>query len=503
LTAPAIIDHLKKLGVTAIELLPIHAFVDDRHLVERGLSNYWGYSTLCFFAPERRYAPERTLDVFRSTVARLHDAGIEVILDVVYNHTAEGNQLGPTLSFRGIDNRSYYRLTPGHPRYYEDCTGCGNALNLAHPRVLQMAMDSLRYWVEACHVDGFRFDLATTLGRGAHGFDPGAWFFAAVRQDPVLAGVKLIAEPWDLGPNGYQVGAFPPGWSEWNDRYRRTLRRYWAGEGSLIGDLGARMTASADLFRHNRRGPRASINHIAVHDGFTLADLVSYENKRNEANGEDNRDGADDGDSINCGEEGPTHDPKILALRQQLRRNQLACLMLAQGVPLLLAGDEVGNSQYGNNNPYCQDNETGWVDWSHRGRVGSDMTDLIARLNDIRRLFPQLRPRRWVEGRRRDGSYGVLWLTPYATEMQEEDWNFPEGHFLSYLLSAPKRGGSPLYIVLNAAPQVIDFKLPVLAEFPRWDMLLDTTHPSGAPGRSPDRVMQAPARSVLVFAGVA
>jgi isoamylase len=503
LTAPAIIDHLKRLGVTAIELMPIHAFVDDRHLVERGLSNYWGYSTLCFFAPERRYAPERTLDVFRSTVSRLHDAGIEVILDVVYNHTAEGNQLGPTLSFRGIDNRSYYRLTPGHPRFYDDCTGCGNALNLAHPRVLQMVMDSLRYWVDVCHVDGFRFDLATTLGRGAHGFDPGAWFFAAVRQDPVLAGVKLIAEPWDLGPNGYQVGAFPPGWSEWNDKYRRTLRRYWAGEGSLIGDVGARMTASADLFRHNRRGPRASINHIAVHDGFTLADLVSYESKHNEANGEDNRDGADDGDSINCGEEGPTHDPKILALRQQLRRNQLACLMLAQGVPLLLAGDEVGNSQYGNNNPYCQDNETGWVDWSHRDRVGSDMTDLVARLNEIRRLFPQLRPRRWVEGRRRDGSYGVLWLTPYATEMQEEDWNFPEGHFLSYLLSAPKRGGSPLYIVLNAAAQVIDFKLPVLAEFPRWDMLLDTTHPAGTPQRSPDRVMQAPARSVLVFAGVA
>jgi glycogen operon protein len=323
-----------------------------------------------------------------------------------------------------------------------------------------------------------------------------------VSQDPVLAGVKLIAEPWDLGPNGYQAGAFPPGWSEWNDRHRRTLRRYWAGEGSLIGDVGARMTASSDLFRHNGRRPRASINHITVHDGFTLADLVSYETKHNEANGEDNRDGADDNDSLNCGEEGTTHNPKILALRQQLRRNQLACLMLAQGVPLLLAGDEVGNSQYGNNNPYCQDNEIGWVDWSHRSRVGSDMTDLIARLTEIRRQFPQLRPRRWVEGRRRDGSYGVLWLTPYATEMQEEDWNFPEGHFLSYLLSASGRQGAPLFIVLNAAPQVIDFKLPVLSEFPRWNMLLDTTHPAGMPRRTPDRVMHAPPCSVLVFAGV-
>src|SRR5262245_8704194 len=501
LASPAIIDHLKKLGVTALELMPIHAFVDDRQLIERGLVNYWGYSTLCFFAPERRYAPERTLDVFRSTVARLHDAGIEVILDVVYNHTAEGNQLGPTLSFRGIDNRTYYRLLPENQRYYDNCTSCGNALNLAHPRVLQLVTDSLRYWIEVCHVDGFRFDLATTLGRTKTGFDAAAPFFAAVRQDPVLADVKLIAEPWDLGPDGYQVGSFPPGWSEWNDRYRRTLRRYWAGEGSLIGDLGARMTASADLFRHNRRSPRASINHITVHDGFTLADLVSYETKHNEANGEDNRDGADGNHSINCGEEGPTHDPEILALRQQLRRNQLACLMLAQGVPLLLAGDDVGNSQFGNNNPYCQDNETGWTDWAQLGRIGSDMTDLLSRIAEIRRLFPQLRPRRWVEGRRRDGTYGVLWLTPYATEMQEADWNFPEGHFLSYLLGAPRRGLAPLYIVLNAAPQAIEFKLPVLMEFPRWDILLDTTHPAGLPSQVPDHVMQAPPRSVLVFAG--
>jgi glycogen operon protein len=502
LAAPAVIKHLKALGVTAIELLPIHAFSDDRHLVERGLTNYWGYSTLCFFAPERRYAPDGPLDAFRSTVARLHDAGIEVILDVVYNHTAEGNQLGPTLSFRGIDNTSYYWLAHDAPRYYQDFTGCGNALNLTHPRVLQLVMDSLRYWVDVCHVDGFRFDLAPTLGRGPRGFDPNASFFAAVRQDPAFAALKLIAEPWDLGPGGYQVGRFPPGWSEWNDHYRRTLRRYWAGEGRMIGDLGARMTASADLFRHNGRGPHASINHITVHDGFTLADLVSYKSKHNEANGEENRDGSNDNHSINCGVEGSTHDSAVIALRQQLRRNQIACLMLAQGVPLLLAGDEVGNSQSGNNNAYCQDNEVGWTDWSGCGHNGADLTELIARLADIRRRFPQLRPRQWVEGRRRDGSYGVLWLTPYATEMQEEDWNFPQGHFLAYLLGPQECGPPPLFIVLNAATDVIDFKLPVLAGNRHWDPLLDTTHPSGVPSRKHERVMRAPPRSVLAFAGV-
>jgi isoamylase len=319
--------------------------VDDRQLIERGLSNYWGYNTLCFFAPEPRYGPDNPVDIFRSTVTRLHDAGIEVILDVVYNHTAEGNHLGPTLSFRGIDNTSYYWLDRERPRYYENFTGVGNALNLTHPRVLQLVMDSLRYWAQTFHVDGFRFDLATTLGRGHDGFDPSAAFFAAVKQDPVLAAVKLIAEPWDIGPGGYQVGHFPPGWSEWNDHCRRTLRHYWGGTGKLIGDVAGRMTGSTDLFNHDGRSPRASINHVTVHDGFTLADLVSYAGKHNEANGEENRDGADDNQSTNCGVEGPTDDPDILALRRQLRRNFLACLLLAQGAPLLLAGDEVGNSQ--------------------------------------------------------------------------------------------------------------------------------------------------------------
>jgi len=502
LAAPAIVNHLRRLGVTAIELLPIHAFVNDRHLIERGLSNYWGYNTLGFFAPEPRYGGDNPLDSFRSTVARLHDADIEVILDVVYNHTAEGNQLGPTLSFRGIDNTSYYRLNREQPRYYENPTGVGNALNLTHPRVLQMVMDSLRYWAQTFHVDGFRFDLATTLGRTRGGFRPNAAFFAAIRQDPVLASVKLIAEPWDLGPGGYQVGRFPPGWSEWNDRYRKTLRLYWGGTGKLIGDVAGRMTASADVFNHNGRSPRASINHVTVHDGFTLNDLVSYAVKHNEANGEDNRDGADDNESTNCGVEGPTDDPDILALRRQLRRNFFACLLLAQGVPILLAGDEVGNSQDGNNNAYCQDNPIGWTDWSALGRDGDDLSELIARLMQLRRRYPQLRPRRFVDGRKPDGSYGVLWLTPRATEMTEADWNFPEGRFLCYLLG-PLRASQPaLYIVLNAAPEEIEFLLPPLPDVKSWTLLLDT----GPDGRSGlefpvGAKERARPRSVLAFSG--
>jgi isoamylase len=501
LAAPAVLDHLKRLGVTAVELLPIHAFIDDRHLIERGLSNYWGYNTLAFFAPEARYAVDGPLDAFRSTVSRLHDAGIEVILDVVYNHTAEGNHLGPTLSFRGIDNPSYYWLLPDQPRYYADFTGCGNALNLTHPRVLQMVMDSLRYWVEVCHVDGFRFDLATTLGRGPNGFDGGVAFFAAIRQDPVLAGAKLIAEPWDLGPDGYRVGGFPSGWSEWNDRFRRMLRRYWSGEGNLIGELGRRMTGSADLFDHDSRGPRSSVNYVTVHDGFTLADLVSYERKHNDANGEQNRDGSDENDSTNHGAEGPTDNPNILQLRRQTRRNLIASLMLAQGVPLLLAGDEVSNSQAGNNNAYCQDNAIGWVDWSALGS-NEDMTSFVSELAELRRRFPQLRARHWVQGRRPDGSFGVLWLTPQATEMTEQDWNFPEGRFLSYILGPLEEADAPLYVVLNAASETIEFMLPMLPQYSRWTACLDTAPKPQLGAQLPAGAKaQAPPRSILVFSG--
>ena len=401
LSAPAIIDHLKRLGVTTLELLPIHTFIDEPFLTARGLTNYWGYNTLGFFTADGRYG---SLQMLRDAVARLHDAGIEVILDVVYNHTAEGDELGRTLCFRGIDNRSYYWLKPGEPRYYENFTGCGNALNFTHPRVLAMVTNSLRHWVELCDVDGFRFDLARTLARQPHGFDRTSALFAAIRRDPALANVKLIAEPWDIGPGGYQVGAFPQAWSEWNDQFRNSLRRYWTGERSPIGEVTARMTGSADIFNHDGRTPRASINYITVHDGFTLADLVSYERKHNEANSESNRDGADSNQSTNCGIEGPTDDANIVSLRQKLRRNILSCLLLAQGVPLMLAGDEVANSQGGNNNAYCQDNEIGWVDWSGLGREGDDLTALVAQLTQLRRDYPQLRGYNWLQGRREDGT---------------------------------------------------------------------------------------------------
>jgi isoamylase len=505
LSAPAMIDHLRRLGVTTVELLPIHAFVDEPFLTMRGLSNFWGYNTLSFFTADQRYG---TLDRFREAVARLHDAGIEVILDVVYNHTAEGDQLGRTLSFRGIDNKSYYWLKDSEPRFYANFTGCGNALNLSHPMVLRMVVESLRHWVESCDVDGFRFDLATTLARGSHGFESHAPFFQAIWSDPVLAKVKLIAEPWDIGPGGYRVGAFPPEWSEWNDAFRRTLRRYWAGEGDLIGEMATRMTGSADIFEHHRRTPRASINHVTAHDGFTLADLVSYERKHNDANREDNRDGSEFNLSTNGGVEGPTGDAGIVAIRQQLRRNFLASLLLAQGVPLILAGDEVGNSQDGNNNAYCQDNEIGWVDWSGLGRDGEDMTALIGQLTRLRKRFSQLQGRRWLDGHRADGTCDARWLTPEATEMTEQDWNFPNRRFLSYVLSAEESGRPPVFLVLNAAPETIEFTLPAVPACKHWTKELDTSShlPSHAPTREMHRAgarLKASGRSVLVFSGAA
>jgi isoamylase len=366
-----------------------------------------------------------------------------------------------------------------------------------------MVMDSLRYWVEVCHVDGFRFDLATTLSRGPNGFERNSGFLTAIRQDPVLATVKLVAEPWDLGLSGYRVGAFPSQWSEWNDRYRSAMRRYWSGEGSLIGEVSSRMTGSSDLFNHDNRAPRASVNHITVHDGFTLTDLFSYNAKHNEANGEDNRDGSNDNHSNNCGHEGPTDDPAIKALRHQLRKNQLACLFLAQGVPLLLAGDEVGNSQNGNNNAYCQDNETGWVSWDGLDREDDNLIDFIGHLTRLRKRFPQLRSRRWLDGRRADGTYGALWLTPAAEEMREQDWNFPEGRFLSYVLGPTEPGHAPIFIVLNAAPEAIPFKLPKLPEYKSWQQLLNTADGKQMNAISPSAGdATAPPRSVLAFAGL-
>ena len=427
LRSPAVIAHLKRLGVTAVELLPVHASVDDRALVERGLRNYWGYNTIGYFAPDRRLLGRGGVNEFKRTVAALHAADIEVLLDVVYNHTAEGNHLGPTLSFRGIDNASYYWLTAEDRRHYLDFTGCGNSLQLTHPRVLQMVLDSLRYWVEVMHVDGFRFDLATTLGRGPNGFDPASAFLDAILQDPVLAHVKLIAEPWDLGLGGYQLGKFPPGSSEWNDRYRDTLRRFWRGDGGLVGEMASRLTGSADIFRHCGRRPTASINFVTAHDGFTLADLVSYNDKHNEANHESNRDGAAENLSWNSGAEGPTDDPAILELRRRQRRNLLASLLLSQGVPMLLGGDEVANSQSGNNNAYCQDNEIGWVNWSKLGAEGDDLSAFIAAIVEIRRSCGLARDRFFdgatVTG---DGHKDTTWLRPDGAEMTEEDWAFPD-----------------------------------------------------------------------------
>ncbi len=503
LSHPAMIEHLHKLGVTAIELLPIHAFLDDRYLVDRDLKNYWGYSTLGFFAPEQRYTADDAQNALRATIATLHEAGIEVILDVVYNHTCEGNHLGPTLCYRGIDNASYYWLTPDNPRFYENYTGCGNSLKLAHPRVMQMVMDSLRYWVEAFHIDGFRFDLATTLGR-MPAFDRNAPFLAAVRQDPVLARTKLIAEPWDIGLGGYQVGGFPPGWSEWNDIYRRTARRAWRGEGNILGDLANAMTASAPQFRHDGRAPRASVNHVTVHDGFTLADLVSYEGKHNEANGEDNRDGSDDNISLNCGAEGPTDDPDIVARRRRLRRNQLAMLMLAQGVPLLLAGDEVGNSQGGNNNTYCQDNAIGWVDWSALGDPEDDLTAFVGALSRLRQRFPQLKPHRWLDGERGDGVHDIRWLTPEGGDMSEGDWSFADGRYLGYLIAPLTGDGEPLFVALNASDHAIEVTLPPWPGMSGWTCVLDTAGGTRPPDASPraagDTVTSEPC-SVLAFAG--
>jgi glycogen operon protein len=505
LAAPSMIEHLQRLGVTSIELLPIHAFLDDRMLVEKGLRNYWGYNTFGYFAPEPRYSgDDDVLNAFKSTVSLLHQAGIEVILDVVYNHTCEGNHLGPTLSFKGIDNASYYWLKPGSPRYYDDFTGTGNSLNLSHPRVLRMVMDSLRYWVEQCHVDGFRFDLATTLGRRATGFDPQSGFFTAIAQDPVLARVKLIAEPWDVGLGGYQVGAFPAGWSEWNDQFRRTLRSFWRGDADQIRTLASRMTASADIFRRHGRAPRASVNHVTVHDGFTLADLVSYTAKRNAANREDNRDGSDDNISANWGAEGPTTNAAILNLREKARRNLLASLFLAQGVPLLLAGDEVGNSQKGNNNAYCQDNDIGWIDWADLGDPDTDLTEFIGRLALMRSTYPQLQGQHWLVGKRRDGSYDVKWLTPQATEMTEKDWAFAEARFLAYVLAPIDEPSVPLLIVLNAGADGIPFVLPSWPNIGHWARILVTDpEQSQAPGPVTEvgAKLTAGGRTLSVFTG--
>ena len=487
-TAP-VIEYLKRLGVTTVELMPVHAFVDDRRLIERGLRNYWGYNTIGFFAPDVRYSASGKVNEFKTMVKALHSAGIEVLLDVVYNHTAEGNQLGPTLAFRGIDNASYYRLNPDDRRFYMDYTGTGNTLDMQHARVLQLIMDSLRYWATEMHIDGFRFDLASALARELHEVDRLGTFFDVIRQDPVLNHVKLIAEPWDLGAGGYQVGNFPVGWAEWNDRYRDGIRAYWKGDGGLIGEFAMRLTGSSDLYDRSSRRPYASINFVTSHDGFTVNDLVSYNEKNNAANGEENRDGHDNNLSWNCGIEGPTDDPQVKALRERQKRNLLATLLLSQGVPMLLAGDEIGRTQNGNNNAYCQDNEISWIDWN----LDPDrlrLLEFVRRMIELRRSHPVFRRRDFFQGRPIHGTevQDIVWLKPDGTEMTSAEWSHEFARSLGVYLSGaalaetdargrPVRDGSFL-LLFNAHHEEIGFHLPDY-DGGKWLALVDTARESG------------------------
>jgi glycogen operon protein len=485
---PAALRHLQRLGVTAVELLPVHAFTDDSYLIDRGLRNYWGYSTLGYFAPEQRYSSSgsrgQQVTEFKHMVRELHRAGIEVILDVVFNHTTEGNHLGPTLSLKGLDNATYYRLSSEDPRHYWDSTGCGNSLNVPHPQTLKLVMDSLRYWVDVMHVDGFRFDLATTLARDPLEFNAWGNFLQAVHQDPTLERVKLIAEPWDVGPDGYQAGAYPVRWSEWNGRFRDCVRRFWKGE-ITHDELGWRLTGSADLYQEAGRKIFASVNFVTCHDGFTLRDLVSYDHKHNEANGEMNRDGADDDPFWNCGIEGETDDPAVNALRDRQQRNLIATLLIAQGVPMLCAGDEIGKTQRGNNNAYCQDNELSWIDWSLDDRREA-LLGFTIRTIRLRQAQPVLERRRFFRGRTfRDSSLkDVAWFRPDGLEMTEEDWRQPYVRSLGYLLggdtiSTPDEQGErivgdTLLVLLNAHHEAVPYTLPDIDWGREWEILLDT-----------------------------
>ena len=467
LASPAMLRHLKRLGVTAVKLLPVHGFIDEERLQRNGLSNYWGYNTLAFFAPEPRYAArvdgQSVATEFRSMVRALHREGIEVILDVVFNHTAETDEYGPTISFRGIDNASYYRLNKDIPSRYENFSGCGNTFNLAHPRVLQLVMDSLRYWVTEMHVDGFRFDLAASLTRDSA-------FLAAVGQDPVLQRVKLIAEPWDLGPDGYRLGSFPPGWSEWNDRFRDDVRAFWLTGETGTGALAQRLAGSSEVFRHDGRAPQAGINFITAHDGFTLRDLVSYQSKHNELNGEDNRDGHGHNLSWNCGAEGETRDPEIIETRWRLQRALLATLFCALGVPMLQGGDEIGRTQGGNNNAYCQDNPLTWLDWRH---ADTSLVDFVSGLIDLRHRFPQLRRRQWLTGE--PGPRGipdVTWWHPNGHQISDNDWQSPQQDALGMLLSAESGdiAAATLIVLFNRHAEPRTFRLPD----GNWRLVCDT-----------------------------
>jgi isoamylase len=515
LAHPAAIEHLTRLGITAVELLPVHQFVHDKHLVDRGLRNYWGYNSIGYLAPHNEYAAggQRGEQVreFKAMVRALHAAGLEVILDVVYNHTAEGNHLGPVLSLKGIDNAAYYRLVPGDARYYQDYTGTGNSLNMRHPHVLQLIMDSLRYWILEMHVDGFRFDLAAALARELHEVDRLSAFFDLIQQDPVVSQVKLIAEPWDVGEGGYQVGNFPPLWSEWNGKYRDCVRDYWRGEPQRLAELAGRFTGSSDLYAWTGRRPYASVNLVTAHDGFTLRDLVSYNEKHNAANGEENKDGESHNRSWNCGAEGPTDDAAVNALRGRQQRNFLATLFLSQGIPMLVGGDELGRTQQGNNNAYCQDNELSWIDWQ-----GADPTllEFTRRLVHLRRRHPVFRRRRWFQGRALRGSTtsDIGWFTPDGQEMTEEDWNVGFAKTLGVYLNGqaipdPDPRGERIvndsfYVLLNAHHEPLTFTLPARDWGRRWALVLATTSATPeeeGPVHEAGRALEVEGRSLMVL----
>ena len=506
-----VIAYLQSLGITAIELLPVQTRFDEPHLLQHGLKNYWGYNTIGFFAPDPQLLSTGLSAEFKTMVRQLHDAGIEVILDVVYNHTAEGNHMGPTLCFRGVDNASYYRLLPDDRRHYINDTGTGNTLNLSHPRVLQMVLDSLTYWVEQMHVDGFRFDLAATLGREDHGFDQGSGFFDTIRQAPTLQHVKLIAEPWDIGPGGYQVGHFPPGWAEWNDRYRDAVRRYWRGDERMLPELAARLSASADFFDHRGRRPWASVNFVTAHDGFTLNDLVSYNDKHNEANQENNQDGHSENLSFNFGAEGPTEDPAILEQRDRQKRNFLATLLLSQGTPMMLAGDEIAHSQGGNNNAYCQDNEITWIDWSLLDSQAS-LLEFARKLTALRHAHPVLRRTRFLHGNFScaRGIKDITWFTPQGAEKTSEQWMDPVARCIGVLLNgqaSPTIGSHGalieddlLLIILNSHHEVVEFTLPGIPVEGEWTRLIDTAAPDAEPAAfAQGAVLPIAGRSVTVL----
>ncbi|HVE73859.1 MAG TPA: glycogen debranching protein GlgX [Mycobacteriales bacterium] len=489
---PVMLEHYARLGITAVELMPVHQFVHDSHLVERGQRNYWGYNTIGFFAPHNEYAASeihgQQVQEFKAMVKALHHAGVEVILDVVYNHTAEGNHLGPTLSMRGIDNASYYRLVDEDPSFYYDTTGTGNTLLMRHPHTLQLIMDSLRYWVLEMHVDGFRFDLASTLARQFHEVDRLSAFFDLVQQDPVVSQVKLIAEPWDIGEGGYNVGQFPPLWTEWNGKYRDTVRDYWRGEPATLGEFASRLTGSADLYEDDGRRPFASINFVSVHDGFTMHDLVSYNDPINEANGEGGADGEKHNRSWNCGAEGETDDLEVVALREQQKRNFLTTLFLSQGIPMLLHGDELGRTQQGNNNVYAQDNELAWIDWE-RAKEFEVLTDFVAKLSTLRRTHPVFRRRRFFHGRpAEDGSVGdIAWFTPDGTLMSHDNWETALARAVTVFLNGegikePDPWGERIVddsflLLFNAAENPVTFTMPAVGEAERWQVIVDTAAP--------------------------